>query len=103
MKTGIELVAEERQRQIKEENFSIIHDVKQYANNSQLEYAAVAYALPDELTTQWQRDNLFHRSNLFPWDKEWWKPSPNDRVRELVKAAALLIAKIDVELNASKK
>lgn len=99
MKTGIELIAEERQRQIEKENFSIKHDVKQYANNSQLELAAVAYAMPEELPTNWQRENINHRSNLFPWDKEWWKPSTNDRIKELQKAGALIAAKIDVLLS----
>lgn len=99
MKTGIELIAEERQRQIDTENFSIKHDVKQYANNNQLELAAVAYAMPEELPTQWQRENIYHRSNLFPWDKKWWKPSTDDRIKELQKAGALIAAKIDVLLS----
>lgn len=30
-----------------------------------------------------------------PWDNEWWKPSPDDRKRELVKAGALIAAAID--------
>jgi len=31
--------------------------------------------------------------NLWPWGKEWWKPS--DRRRDLVKAGALIAAEID--------
>lgn len=30
---------------------------------------------------------------LWPWDREWWKPK--DRRRNLVRAAALLIAEIE--------
>lgn len=98
-KTGIDLIAEERQRQIDQENFSLSHDVKLYSTNDQLELAAVSYALPDELPTRWQKENLLHRSNFFPWLKEWWKPSPHDRIKELQKAGALIAAKIDVLLT----
>lgn len=31
---------------------------------------------------------------IWPWDARWWKPSP-DRRRDLVRAAALLIAEIE--------
>ena len=39
--------------------------------------------------------------DLFPksWDWTWWKPSPNDRIRELSKAGALIAAEIDRILN----
>jgi hypothetical protein len=30
-----------------------------------------------------------------PWGESWWKPTPEDRVRELVKAGALIAAEID--------
>ena len=102
MKTGIEIIAEERQRQIEQENFSIDHDVKLYQENNQLEMAAVAYTLPDKLVTNWQRENLSHRTNFFPWDKRYWKPSPENRIEELAKAGALIAAKIDV-INSLKK
>ena len=32
---------------------------------------------------------------MWPWDLEWFKPSPYDRIRELVKAGALIAAEID--------
>jgi len=31
----------------------------------------------------------------WPWEDRFWKPTPNDRVRELVKAGALIAAEID--------
>jgi hypothetical protein len=31
----------------------------------------------------------------WPWDREWWKPTPNNRIRELAKAGALIAAEID--------
>jgi len=30
-----------------------------------------------------------------PFDEEWWKPSPDDPVWQLVKAGALIAAEID--------
>ena len=32
---------------------------------------------------------------LFPFEDHWWRPTPNDRIRELVKAGALVAAEID--------
>jgi hypothetical protein len=32
---------------------------------------------------------------LWPWDPKWWKPTPEDRIRELEKAGALIAAAID--------
>ena len=32
---------------------------------------------------------------LWPWRPSWWKPTPDDRVRELVKTGALIAAEID--------
>ena len=48
--------------------------------------AAACYALP-----AWCRG----RTRRWPWDDEWWKPTPDDRIRELVKAGALIAAEID--------
>jgi hypothetical protein len=31
---------------------------------------------------------------FWPWDQDWWKPSP-DPIRNLVKAGALIAAEID--------
>ncbi len=95
-KTAIELVVLERMRQIKEEGYSIEQDVELYSDNNDLEWAAAAYALPENLPMFFVENNVL-RSDFFPWEKERWKPNPNDRIRELVKAAALLVAKIEVE------
>jgi len=39
---------------------------------------------------------------IWPWEKSWWKPTPNDRVKELVKAGALIAAEIDRLLEQNK-
>jgi len=59
-------------------------------NNEELAQAAALYALPEVF-----RSYEYDVRNIWPWDFKWWKPTPNDRVRELVKAGALIAAEID--------
>lgn len=87
-KTGVELIAEERQRQIKSEGYDSNHDDEH--DGAELAFAGAAYALPDFAKTKY-----FNRTHLWPWDKKWWKPTPDDRIRELTKAGALIAAEID--------
>ena len=87
MKTGIELIAEERQRQIEVEGWTPEHDDKHTCG--ELTDAAICYAS----TGYWRR----RAPLLWPknWEVKWWKPTPNDRIRELQKAGALIAAEID--------
>lgn len=90
--TGIELIATERQRQIDGEGYSPEHD-QAFEPDEELAIAAVCYALPAS-----HRDTGYPRSvapTLWPWADQYWKPTPDDRVRELVKAGALIAAEID--------
>lgn len=32
---------------------------------------------------------------MFPFSSVWWKPSPENRIKELAKAGALIAAEID--------
>lgn len=89
MKTGIELIAQERKRQIEEEGWDAEHD--RLANNDeQLAEAAALYALPEI-----RRSYRYDIRNLWPWDMKWWKPTPDNRIKELTKAGALIAAEID--------
>lgn len=86
MQTGVELIAEERKRQIEEEGFTVEHDSRWIG--SELVMAACCYA----------KEGIKRPDFVpfgFPWDESWWKPCPDDRVRELVKAGALIAAEID--------
>lgn len=87
MKTGAELITEERQRQIEVENWTSEHDDKHTGN--QLEAAAESYLV---------FGNLFRYQTeppkVWPWNPSWWKPS-NNKIRNLVKAGALIAAEID--------
>ena len=123
MKTGIELIAEERQRQIDVEGYSKEHDLQH--DEGEFLDAAAAYMTPNikrpcidvthELNNQPSYavtydlplfDGTIHKMRAlpprtWPWGEQHWKPTPLDRVRELVKAGALIAAAID-RLQAQK-
>ena len=83
--TGVDLIAAERQRQIDFEGFDSEQDDRYEC--LELVYAAMCYLEPpgdrDVETLPW------------PWELGWWKPTPEDRIRELAKAGALIAAEID--------
>ncbi len=86
MATGRMLIAAERQRQIDSEGWTPEHDDQHGARS--LELAALCYrnkhaakegcGLPD----------------LWPWDKQWWKPKGYQR--NLERAGALYLAAAEV-------
>jgi hypothetical protein len=77
-------ILRERARQIEDEGFDTEHDDAH--TESELERAAATYALANWYTYQ-------EISQSWPWDRRWWKPATHRR--NLVKAAALLIAAIE--------
>lgn len=91
--TAIEDIAAERQRQITVEGWTAEHDDTH--RSGEMADAAACYAMrpgargtftgssPERLI--WQR--------LWPWSKDWWKPK--DRRRDLIRAAALIVAEIE--------
>ena len=82
--SAIELIAEERKRQIEQEDWDSSHDDNHIFD--ELAKAAACYALPPTIGV---------RTEHWPWDFNWWKPTENDRIRELVKAGALIVAEIE--------
>lgn len=89
IKTGMYYISKERERQIHEEGFTIEGD-KLY-EDEQLAFAAATYALPEVVN----KSRTFKRIHLWPWASQWWKPSTEDRIKELAKAGALIAAEID--------
>lgn len=87
MKTGVDLITDERQRQITAEGWTPEHDAVH--TDGSIAMAAACYALPDNERRKYQL------SWPQSWGNNWWKPTPNDRVKELVKAGALIAAEID--------
>lgn len=90
MKTGVELIAEERKRHIKVKGYTANFD----AGHTQDELAILAmlYACPSRCRATLSPRSWFKAIN---WNFSWWNPVPNNRIRELQKAGALIAAEID--------
>ena len=94
---AIALLIAERSRQVSE-GCKPEHDDGYI--HGELARAAATYALPDE-----HRANYLNGPNgqieratspsSWPWGEPSWKPTPNDRLREVVKAGALLLAEAE--------
>ncbi len=82
-------VMSERERQRHAEGWTLEHDDAH--GHGDLAAAAACYAMPEHR----REPNVGGAPASWPWDSEWWKPTPGDRRRELVKAAALIVAEIE--------
>ena len=87
MKSGIEIIREERARQILEKGYDEKNDDTYL--KEELSFAAASYCLPKTV----------RRKTFWPWHPSIYKPG--DRIRELAKAGALISAEID-RLNRRK-
>lgn len=93
MSTAIEDVIAERQRQMAVEGWTPEHDDEHDDGNLAAAGAAYAVNAADQLHPYSQGDGGNEQPIMWPWDAEWWKPK-NPR-RDLVRAAALIIAEIE--------
>lgn len=108
--TGIELIAAERVRQVTSEGWTPEHDDEH--DDESLALAAICYAAPIPIFQCDKREGdegcyVFVDPWPDSWGTEWDKrpfynyngkrrePTPNDRIRMLVKAGALIAAEID--------
>lgn len=91
---GCSLIRDERKRQIDDEMYSEDHDtLHQYG---ELLDAAICYCL-----TEYNDYGLFERpihvekliNVIWPWGQEYWKPK--DKLRNLIRAGALIAAELD--------
>lgn len=95
MKTGSQIIAEERDRQINSEGYNASHDDAH--DRGQLLAAAMCYASIPLLRltyTDPETEITEVMATRWPWEEEWWKPD-SDAVRNLAKAGALIAAEID--------
>lgn len=100
LKSGVELIAAERERQVSQECWTAEHD--DCHDKGELARAAACYAVSQriEMLNGWLDAGpscpyaVPRLLPLWPFDAEWWKPS-NDPLRNLVKAGALIAAEID--------
>lgn len=87
--TALADVTAERRRQIEEEGWTGEHDDRH--TDGSLALVGAAYALNASVDSYSPtRDPAYWPLS---WDKKWWKPK--DRRRDLVRAAALIIAEIE--------
>jgi len=87
MKTGIELIEEERKRQINKEGFTADMD-QLNAKDGVLAKGAACYC-----TTSQTEETKADPPITWPWGKGWWKPKT--KLRNLARAGALIAAEID--------
>ncbi len=85
---SIALIAAERQRQVEAEGWTAKHDDRHV--DAELARAAACYALPPD-----GGRGPFDVPTHWPFEARSWRPTPDDRVRELVKAGGLIAAEID--------
>lgn len=88
--TGSELIKKERERQVTEEHWTPEDDATLV--NGELVDGAVSYLRVAELRECF---NNYDVPLSWPWADEWWKPTPDNRMKELVKAGALIAAELD--------
>ena len=86
MSKAIDDVVDERQRQIGAEGFDAMHD-DEHARGD-LAVAGACYALHTDA-----HPDAGDPPPEWPWEPQWWKPK--DTRRDLVRAAALIIAEIE--------
>ena len=91
MKTAIQLIADERERQLKEEGWTEEHDDEYF--QGELAAAAACYATPEHLRLYRRRARGIMTPLSWPWAPNWWKPK--DEIADLVRAGALIVAEIE--------
>lgn len=91
---GVKLIAEERQRQIEKEGWTPEHDAEHV--DGELANAAAYYAMTentiDFIDNKCGNDMHLH---IWPFEIKSLKRTPENRVRELQKAGALIAAELD--------
>lgn len=89
--SGIGLIAIERNRQIEEEGRLPNTDLAY--EDGVLARAGACYA--DQAASDLLGEDPDDLHPFWPWEPTSWKPTPDDPIRMLVKAGALLAAEID--------
>jgi hypothetical protein len=89
---GVARIKKERLRQIIEEGVSAKYDLERNTHE-ECARAAALYALPENIRSMLLNLGMGHV--LWPWATKRFKPTPEDRIRDLEKAGALVAAEID--------
>jgi len=99
---ALRLVMAERHRHKEVEGWTTEHDDAHVGH--ELALAAAVYAVPGHEVTGREESRLRAKViSLWPWSADWFKPSRNDRAREVVKATSLLLAELERLLRAKAR
>ncbi len=90
---SIELIKQERQRQIEKEGWTSEHD-KQHSR-SELAIAAACYAVEGTKASVVRQVTSQTNYDAWPWDDQWDKRRTHSQLKRLVIAGALIAAEID--------
>lgn len=90
--SGSDLIVLERQRQIDEEGYTAENDDNYTMDEFVL--AASCYIFPESGYSSVGNREAYVKA-VWPWENKQWKPSSGNRIKELVKAGALIAAEID--------
>lgn len=94
MHAVIEEIRNERQRQIEVEGWTPEHDDLYF--HGEIGLAAACYAAPEPLRKVVDfGDGIERTVSAWPWDEKWDKRTKHERRRQLVIAAALIVAEIE--------
>jgi len=96
----IKEVLQERERQVSVEGYTVSHDDLHFTG--ELALAAASYAQVAGYASLYgtQATRLVPLPRSWPWSPDWWKPK--DPRRDLIRAAALVIAEIE-RIDRSRK
>lgn len=92
--SAVDMIAAERRRQVVAEGYNAEHDKRH--DGGELAQAAAAYAFPSD--TLLRDGSHFRKQLMWPFEPQEFKHtdgSVEERIRELVKAGALVAAEID--------
>lgn len=89
--TPIEEIAAERQRQKTVEGWTEAHDDQH--TGGEIASAAACYAYIASASNVEREQQARGTPFRWPWNSQWWKPT--NRRRDLIKAAALIVAEIE--------
>lgn len=93
---AVELIAYERRRQVELKGYAAGHDARHGVG--ELLNAGISYAIRAELANDPHRIPALPPPARWPWAAVEWKPR-EDAVENMVRAAALIAAEIDRELE----
>jgi hypothetical protein len=91
MPNFLELVAKERARQINDEGYKREHDDEH--KDGSLADAAAVYAATAKMI--YEKPDIHYYTEVWPWDGKWLKKDKHPRKKQLIIAAALLMAEYD--------